>query len=246
MLPSVLDDAFHSGEVLRADGTPVPLRSNVSHDEAMRLYELVRARDPEATIEIGLAQGISTLAITQALHVNGSGAKHYVVDPFQRSRYEGVGLANLDRAGLRDHVEFFEAFPEEALPRFPVADFAFIDASHLFDFTVLDFVLVDKRLKVGGLVGFHDLWLRGLQKVVRYILTNRSYCIFHELPPAPLPPKERMKVLAGTIARRVPRADRVLRPEALTPASGLGLRESLVFVEKTGDDERDYRYYRDF
>ena len=58
---------------------------------------------------------------------------------------------------------------------FPRVQFAFIDASHLFDLSVLDFTLIDKRLDVGGVVGFHDLWMPSLQKLVRYILTNRDY-----------------------------------------------------------------------
>ena len=119
MLPAVLEDAFATGEVLRADGSKTPLQSNVSYGEALRLYNLLRTLDPEVTIEIGLAQGVSTLAITHAVLHNGSGARHYVVDPFQHAGYDGVGLANLDRAGLRECVEFSEEFPEDVVPRLP-------------------------------------------------------------------------------------------------------------------------------
>ena len=246
MLPAVLEDALATGEALRADGSKTPLHSNVSHEEAVRLYNLVRTLDPAITIEIGLAHGISTLAITQALLHNGSGARHYVVDPFQHESYDGVGLANLDRAGLREHVEFYEAFPEDVVPRLPKADFAFIDASHLFDLTMLDFVLVDKRLNTGGLIGFHDLWMGSLRKVLRYVLANRSYRLHDDVAPRPLPARERRKAHVGALARRIPQADRVFRPEVLQPATDLGIRESMVFIEKTGDDERDWRFHRDF
>jgi predicted O-methyltransferase YrrM len=246
MLPTVLEDAFASGEVLRADGSKTPLHSNVSREEAMRLYNLIRTLDPEVTVEIGLAQGISTLAIAQALLRNGSGGRHYVVDPFQHTDWDGVGLASLDRAGLRDHVEFYEAFPEDAVPGFPTAGFAFIDASHLFDLTILDFVLVDKRLKVGGLIGFHDLWMGSLRKVLRYILANRSYRLHHDVAPGPLSASQRRKAQIGALARRVPHADRVFRPEVLWPATELGIREGMAFIQKTGGDERRWQFHREF
>jgi predicted O-methyltransferase YrrM len=197
-------------------------------------------------IEIGLAHGISTLAITQALVHNGSGGRHYVVDPFQHAAYDGVGLANLDRAGLREHVEFYEAFPEEVVPRFPRADFAFIDGSHLFDLAIVDFVLIDKRLNTGGLIGFHDLWMLSVLKVLRYILTNRSYRVHDDVARRPLPARDHRRAQLGAVARRVPRADRVLRPEVLRPSLDLGIRDKMVFIQKTGDDERDWRYHRQF
>jgi hypothetical protein len=252
MLPSVLKDSFATGEVIRADGTRIPLFGNVSGEEATRLYDVVRARKPGATIEIGLAQGISALAITQALSDNGSGALHHVVDPFQSTEWEGVGIANLDRAGLLEHVRFHEAFPEDAVPTFPTADFAFIDASHLFDLTLLDFVLVDKRLTVGGLIGFHDLWMESLQKVLRYILTNRSYRIYNDVAPKPLArPSTRSKARSTAksqiiaLARRTGR-DRHLSPEWLQPNADLGLGRGMTFVEKTGQDERDWRFHAEF
>ena len=246
MLPAVLENPFATGEVLRADGSKTPLQSNVSYGEALRLYNLLRTLDPEVTIEIGLAQGISTLAITQAVLHNGSGARHYVVDPFQHAGYDGVGLANLDRAGLRECVEFYEEFPEDVVPRLPRADFAFIDASHQFDLTIVDFVLIDKRLNTGGLIGFHDVGMRSLSKVLRYILANRSYRVFDDVAPRPLQARERRLAQVGALARRIPQADRFLRPEILVPTTDLGIRDSMVFLQKTGDDERDWRFHVEF
>ncbi len=245
MLPPVLESALATGEVIRPDGTRAALHSNVSGEQAARLYNLVRARKPDVTIEIGLGQGISALAITQALHDNGSGAVHHIVDPYQ-SRYEDIGLANLERAGLGEHFRFYEALPEEAVPTLPTAGFAFIDASHLFDLTMLDFVLVDKRLEVGGLIGFHDLWMSSLQKVLRYILTNRSYRMYDDVPPMPVTARSKRNSQLSALARRIPHADRVLRPEVLEPTEELGVRLRMGFIEKTGQDERHWRFHRQF
>ncbi len=241
-LPTVLLDVLDSGVAVNRDGVETPLLGNVSLTDAERLYELVRARRPEVTIELGFAHGISSLAIAQALEDNGRGT-HYVVDPFENSDFEGVGLTNLERAGLRDRVVFHEAFAEEVVPLLPRASFAFIDSSHLFDLTLMDFILVDKRLDIGGIIGFHDLWLPGLVKALRYIVTNRKYRVQDDIPTRPTPAKWR---IGNAVVRRIPRAGLVFRPEVMDLSMDLGLVRQMTFVEKLAEDTRDWTFYRSF
>ena len=245
MLPAVLTDAIASGEWIGSDGSRTPLRANVGAQDAHRLYEVVRTRRPNMTVEIGLGQGVSALAIAQALHDNACGM-HHAIDPYQSGLWDGLGVANLARAGVDDRVRFYEAFPEEVIPSLPEVGFAFIDGSHLFDVTLGDFVLVDKRLEVGGLIGFHDLWLASLQKVLRYILANRHYRI-HQDVPLDTSNRSRRKRRINKLARRIPRADQVFRPEVLQLSIDLGIpTQSLVFIEKTGSDDRDWQFHRQF
>ena len=245
MLPAVLTDAIASGEWIGTDGRRTPLRANVSAQDAHRLYEVVRTRRPNMTVEIGLAQGVSALAIAQALHDNARGT-HHAIDPYQTLLWKGVGVANLARAGIGDRVRFYETFPEEVIPSMPEVGFAFIDGSHLFDVTLGDFVLVDKRLEVGGLIGFHDLWLPSLQKVLRYILANRHYRIHQDVPPK-TSSRSRRKQRINELARRVPHADQIFRPEVLQLSVDLGIpTTSLVFIEKTGPDDREWQFHRQF
>jgi predicted O-methyltransferase YrrM len=241
-LPEVLLEMLQSGVAVDRDGIETPLHSNVSLGEAQRLYELVRLRQPETTLELGCAQGISALAIAQALEDNGHGT-HHIVDPFENTLYDGVGLTGLERAELSNRVVFHEAFPEEIVPSLPFVSFAFIDASHLFDLTLMDFVLVDKRLSSGGHVGFHDLWLPGLTKLLRYIVTNRDYRVYHDVPSQPSSKKWRA---ISAVARRIPRADMFLRPEVIEPSFDLGLSRSLTFLEKCGGDSREFTFFRPF
>jgi predicted O-methyltransferase YrrM len=241
-LPTVLLEILSSGVAINRDGVETPLQSNISLAEAQRLYDLVRARRPEVTIELGFAQGISTLAIAQALEDNGCGT-HYVVDPFENSLYEGVGLMGLDRAGLRDRVVFHEALVEEVVPSLPGASFAFIDSSHLFDLTLMDFILVDKRLDTGGLIGFHDLWLPGVLKAVRYIVTNRNYRVYDDVPARPTPTKWHV---GNSVVRRIPRAELVFRPEVMELSMDLDLTRMMTFVEKLNGDTRSWDFYRSF
>jgi hypothetical protein len=120
-----------------------------------------------------LAHGISALAILAAISANGALGHHYVVDPFQKN-YANCGEAMITLGGFADRHTFLERFPEEVVPQLQRLQFAFIDASHLFDFTMMEFVLVDKKLEVGGLIALYDLWMPSLQTVLRFIHTNRG------------------------------------------------------------------------
>ena len=246
MLPAVLTDGIASGEWIRSDGSRTPLHANVGRREAQRLYELVRTMRPDATVEIGLAQGVSALAIAQALHDNERGT-HHVIDPFQSVSWEDMGLENLARAGLDDRVRFYEAFPEEVIPSLPEVGFAFIDGAHLFDVTLGDFVLVDKRLLVGGFIGFHDVLLSSQQKVLRYILTNRNYRFHEDVPRSATSDRLRRTRRLSRLARRIPRASRIFRPEILQLSPDLGLLGlNMIFIEKLGDDDREWHFHRQF
>jgi predicted O-methyltransferase YrrM len=255
-LPPVLREMLESGQFRDSSGSLQPLHSNISAAEALALYTLVRQLRPRATAEIGFALGVSGLAILGALEANGGDSTHYVCDPQQTSLVANQGLEHVRRAGLAHRLRFFEKFPEEVFPSLPPLQFAFIDASHLFDLTLLDFILVDKRLETGGIVGFHDLWMPSLQKVVRYILSNRSYRVHPALPPdsktpdhpaaAPLPsPRQRLSSSVKRLLRALPRADRLLAPEILQPWSDFHL-PNMVFLEKTAPDTRDWRHHAAF
>ena len=244
MLPEILTEAIASGEVRRPDGTACPLHGNVSEAEAQRLYDVVRAIRPEVSIEIGLAYGISALAIAQAVRDNGRGV-HYVVDPFQDSEWQGVGVANLERAGLAECVRVHTVFPEEIVPLLPRAGFAFIDGSHVFDLALHDFVLVDRRLEIGGVIALHDLWMSSLQKMARYILTNRHYRVYEDGARRPVDQRYwKRRVLR--LARRAPYAERIVRPEILSRMPDFGIQGSLNFIQKTAHDDRDSFFHREF
>jgi predicted O-methyltransferase YrrM len=237
-------EAYRTGEVRQHDGTTVAMFSNVQLEEAERLYSLVSGIRPALSVEIGLAQGLSAMAIAQAVADNGVGM-HHVVDPLQRD-FGYAGVANIERAGLAHVVEVHEAYPETVVPSLPVVQFAFIDGSHLFDLTIVDFVLIDKRLDVGGIVGLHDLWMPSLQKLLRYVLANRHYEVYEDVPPPPSSSAQRRRERVAKVARRVPRAEQLFRPEVLDPGPELGDERSMVFLRKLADDDRIWTNHSTF
>jgi predicted O-methyltransferase YrrM len=215
--------------------------------EALEIYSAVRAIAPDHSAEIGFCCAGSGLAILKALEDQHRGM-HHVCDPYQSTYAKNAGLQNVQKAQLAHRLDFQERFPEEVFPTLPSLQFVFIDASHLFDISILDFVLADKKLEVGGVVAFHDLWMPSLQKLVRYILANRNYEIYR---PVDLTGRSRLSfgrsVAEGIAAvlKRLPGASAVLTPELLEPWSRFGFG-NMAFLRKTAADTRDWRHHQPF
>jgi predicted O-methyltransferase YrrM len=233
------------GQVGARDGNPA-FFDQVSLDEALQLYSLVRSLQPENTLEIGFCCGCSGLAILQALEDNGMGT-HHAVDPYQTSYAVNMGKRNVKKAGLDHRLRFLEAFPENAFSHLPRVQFAFIDASHLFDLTMLDFVLVDKLLDKGSVLAFHDTWMPALQKVIRFILSNREYVIFRSFPISRSRISLRSKLLEffARICKTLPRSDRIFAPEFLAPWDSYNFN-NIAVLKKLANDQRDWRSFHLF
>ena len=244
-LPDLLLEVLRTKRVFDLVGNPQPLESNVSLSEASSLHAAVRMIRPKRSLEIGLAHGISALSILGAIAANGSG-HHYAIDPLQRN-YGYCGEAMIARAGFSALHTFVERYPEEVIPNLPELQFAFIDSSHLFDFTILEFVLIDKKLDVGGIVALHDLWMPSIQAAVRFILANRAYQIFRDVSPdvMKLSLQQRFKEAFGQWLGKIRVADRIFRANVLRPWSTFRT-QNLVFLRKVSEDQRDWRFHQRF
>lgn len=177
-LNPVLAELMVSEQIRFPDGDTTSLFPNsITAPIGFALAKLVKDLRPATSLEIGLGFGISALFICETL---GEKAKHVVIDPYQnREVYRGMGLANLERAGHLEKVEFHETFSHVALPRLHESgrkfEFAFVDGNHTFDHVMLDFFYVDLMLEIGGLVVFDDVDFPSLKKLCSFIEANRSY-----------------------------------------------------------------------
>jgi predicted O-methyltransferase YrrM len=176
---ALLDRIYESGKVETADGEGIdafPEGLPRAHAEAIE--RLVRERDLTSTLETGMAYGLSTLAICGVHEQRGEGS-HVAIDPYQSRDWRGIGVLNLERAGLARRARVIEARSDEALPRLRDEglriDFALIDGLHLFDATLVDFFHADRMLDVGGVVVFHDTWMPAVAQAVAYVGANRAY-----------------------------------------------------------------------
>jgi predicted O-methyltransferase YrrM len=136
------------------------------------------------TLETGFAYGVSAAFIMSA-----TGAPHYAIDP-RPEQYGNLGVANIEKIGLRRLLHLEADFAHNVLPRLLAQrlrfDFAFIDGDHRFDGIFMDFYYVDLLLDQSGYVMLHDVWMPSTQHVISWIRTNKKNYRFIGTPVANL------------------------------------------------------------
>ncbi len=180
----ILRKVLKSQEITDLNGKVHKFRGGISEEEALVLARVVQDTDAKISIETGLAYGASAITMCAEANKRHSDNIHYAVDPNQLDEYGGAAIALIKEAGLQDHLVHLNGASHEKLPELieqkVQIDCAFVDGWHTFDYTMIDFFLIDKMLKEGGLIAFHDMYGRSKQKVLRYILTHRDYEIAKE------------------------------------------------------------------
>lgn len=175
----VLQQMFETYTVLDANEQPRTMSSNISAANAIRLYQAVKTYQPRRVLEVGLAYGISALAILTALKELNQGGTLISIDPYQAQSWDDIGLLNIQRAGLADNHEFIRELDYIALPDLLVQgkrfDFVYLDGWHIFDYVMLDFFYVDKMLDVQGVVGFNDTAQTGIKQTINFLHQYRRY-----------------------------------------------------------------------
>jgi predicted O-methyltransferase YrrM len=173
----VLERLYRENEVVHRNGKRKPLcPPGLTRERGEYLFRLVRERRPTLTLEVGFAYGVSTLFIAEGLRRNGRG-HHLVIDPNQRTRFDGLGLRHLEEARLSPWVTFYEEPAELCLPRLVQEgvrlDLAFDDSDHLFDHVITEFLFLTLLLRNGGVLVFDDVRLPGVGRACDFIAANR-------------------------------------------------------------------------
>jgi predicted O-methyltransferase YrrM len=176
VLPQLLEQIYASGKVEDGSGEALDAFPHaLPREHTEELIRLVREEGARDTLETGMAYGISTIAIA-GVHDD---SKHIAIDPYQSSDWRGVGILNVQRAGLADRVRVIEERSDAALPQLVAEgvelDLALIDGSHLFDYTLVDFFHADRMLRTGGVVVFHDTWMPAVRQAASFVIENRDY-----------------------------------------------------------------------
>jgi predicted O-methyltransferase YrrM len=151
--------------------------SSIGHDDGAAIYKVVRDFGSLRTLETGMAYGLSSLFMLQAVTENG-GTLHVSIDPYQAAWWHNVGLANVERAGFAASHRFFAAPSYNAMPELLKAgerfDAIFIDGNHRFEYSLIDFVFADQLLNKGGCLILHDPWMPSIRKAISFIVRNRD------------------------------------------------------------------------
>src|SRR4051794_10192385 len=101
----LLEEILSTNQVKDDKGVSHHLHSHTRRAQCEFLQKLIEEVKPAQSLEIGLAYGISTLAILEALAKINRPFLHIVVDPLQ-SDWGDIGLLNIERAGFSQRIRF--------------------------------------------------------------------------------------------------------------------------------------------
>lgn len=241
----LLEDIFAAQSFTNSKGETVPLHSHTVKPQCEFLQQIIRDNNFKNGIEIGLAYGISTLAIMEALRQQKG--QHTVIDKFQNESWGGNGLDLIHRAGYAEHLTFYEEFCYEALPALlkegKQYDFAYIDSTKQFDWILVDFFYLDKLIETGGIIVFDDVSFPGIRKVLRYISQWPSYRIYGQWPKNK---KQKQSRKLSILLKTLPGLKKFIREETLRSDFDLGLNAHCIALQKTGDDARNWDWHKSF
>jgi predicted O-methyltransferase YrrM len=155
---------------------PIDPLTGIPPSQGMWFYELCCSLKPEATLEVGFAYGFSAVFFLAAGAANKVG-HHTAIDPFQRSHWYGIGLANVRAEGAESSFRLIEERSDRAATdhgrQNSTFDVIFIDGNHRLDDALVDFYLYAPLCKIEGLIILDDMWMSSIQTVASFIRSNR-------------------------------------------------------------------------
>ena len=150
-------------------------KASLRKEDLAVLYYVVSQFKPKNVVEVGLATGSS--AVCNTLAARDTILTYSVVDPFQSQWFGNRGIASLRScAAPVTKVTLYEDRSYIALPRMHSNgerfDFAFIDSSHMFDETLIEFFYIDKMLSDGGMIVMDDRPWPMVGGVINFLKNN--------------------------------------------------------------------------
>lgn len=216
--------------------------------EGELLQRVIARVQPTTTLEVGMAYGISSLFICDALSRLVHPAEHIAIDPNQHTKWRAIGLHNLRAGGFEGMLRFFEERSEFCLPRLveqgTAVQVALIDGLHLFDQCAVEFYYIDRMLPVGGVVVFDDVDWPAIHRVVRLALSLDTYKVSDHTGIRADRPS--MLGRARRALARVPKAKDIFKQDFLVRDWDLQLAGSCVALEKISSRRRAHGDYKEF
>jgi predicted O-methyltransferase YrrM len=240
-----LEEIFRTREFQSTDNKKVKIAGETPRDQCEFLQNLIQDNNYKKSLEIGLAYGMSAVAITEAVVNNGG--SHFVMDVFQKSMCNNYGLDLLKKTGLIEKVEFKEEYCYTVLPKLlnegRKFDFAYIDSTKQFDWLLVDFFYIDKLMEVGGMIVFDDVDFESVKKLLRYISQFPSYKVYDQIPKNRTPTFKR-RIFESL--RNLPKAKRYIKEELLVSNNELKINSQCVALLKKTEDKRSPVWHVDF
>jgi len=153
------------------------VNSNISLDEGIELYKIIKKYKPKKLVEIGFAVGISTLFMLCALENN---AELISVDPYQKIQWDKFGLINVDNILKEQNLpktihKFIEDYSNNFFKNTNKSfDLVFIDGDHSYEGTMIDLIGANKVLKKNGLMIIDDVLFNDVKKALSNFLKKND------------------------------------------------------------------------
>jgi hypothetical protein len=146
---------------------------NLLFEQAIAISSFLSKIAPVRTLEIGLDLGVFACGV-----MGTTKARHVAIDPYQKVIYKNAGLENAVGSGFGRKIEFYEGYSQLVLPhlwrRKRKFDFILINGDKKFDMYLMDFLLADHILEVGGHVYLNCTWMPSVKKVEELILIQKK------------------------------------------------------------------------
>jgi predicted O-methyltransferase YrrM len=251
---TVLANVLERQRVLTPGGEEKTLHSSIDEEEVLFISQLIQDFRCKRSLEVGCAMGVSSLAICDAIAKNSPAAVHTIIDPYQTTDWNNIGVHQLSRAGLTN-FQIIEKPSEFVLPQLVLEnyriDFAFIDGWHTFDHTLIDFFYINRLMQIGGILVVDDVQMPAVKKVMRMISTYPS---FRMLGRVKINLSGRAKVLQRIktcmkpvlklVGRRI--AGELFEASVIRSDKELWLDSSVVAFQKIGEDNRPWNWFERF
>lgn len=153
--------------------------SGLNTNDMIFLYNFIKQHKFTNVLEIGMAGGMSSIAILSALAETSLNFKLTSIDPYQSTQWISNGLKNIIKCNFSSNHELIELSDMIALPKLlekgEKYDLIFIDGMHTFDHVLLNNFYADKLLNIGGFIINDDIWMPSIQRVCNYLTKNYTH-----------------------------------------------------------------------
>lgn len=179
-----LAKVYRTGVMFEMNGDQVLLNdSSTGLTEGRILWHLARSSRPKTVIETGFGRGGSAAFFLSALAPwNGTLIS---IDPAFRHWAGDTGIRYIHQLGLAKNHTLIEEPSELALAKIvsrssaEYLSLSYIDGSHHFDGTLVDFMYLDRLTEIGGIIAIDDAHAPAVRTMASFVANNLPYSLHY-------------------------------------------------------------------
>lgn len=248
----MLEEIFNQNEVSDEFGNKYTLHSNTSKEQCSFIDKIIKGiNDPKVSLEIGLAYGVSTLQIINSLYQTNKNFKHLIIDPFQKNDWKNIGLFNIHKSGLSNHITFYEEHSDIVLPRLYSSDiridFAYVDSTKNFDVLMVDLYYILRIMNKGAIIILDDCDFPGIRLLVRFLSQHPCLRFFEGFNKDKHSLKGKFAaMITYWFLKRTPFRSRYASRIDISTDEELRVNYKCIAFQKIADDNRAWNWHTSF